>query len=600
MSRNNVRGPTSALTEFLKESGITATSIARRAATRLQPPQQPVAGPSNSRDNGVEGDEEAGPSAPRRNTRSNAPAAGYNSDDLDDEDEDETPKTKKRKLTKAAEAKLKAKAKRKAKNDGDIKDDDGDDEEEDAYTALSKNMWKNASGLSGKPANGSLEDCAKCEKQFTVTQYTMAANPPPGYLCHACAKASGNDPFKKAAPRKRKAPVDKRTVTHFEERRFPSLVSLCVKMISDHINDVEALGDIGANNVDNIIRALSRNRSLTAENVALFYNVQNENLTIYDATNLLPPAFSSLAMLNPNLTHLRLELCGRMDDTVLETWTQSLPNLTHLDLHGPFLVHPEAWIDFFQAHPKLESFQITQSPRFDLECMHALVQSCQKLHTLRLKQIGQLNDDFVEEIKGLKLLVALDLSEPATSCSEEALIGLVKELGPKLETLNLSGHTLITDEFLEKGLREHATHLTSLMLNNLTELTDQGVGALFEAWREAGVNLTSVELARNPELREEALTALLACTGPSLTTLTINGWRMTSEEALAAIGVRARELRKLDVGWNREVNDMVMQMIMNGCDRLEEVKCWGCNKLTVNCPRKLGVSILGVESHTSA
>jgi DNA repair protein RAD7 len=60
MSRNNVRGPTSALTEFLKvgpqfrpthltelfyqESGITPTTIARRREAQ----RQPVAGPSNA------------------------------------------------------------------------------------------------------------------------------------------------------------------------------------------------------------------------------------------------------------------------------------------------------------------------------------------------------------------------------------------------------------------------------------------------------------------------------------------------------------------------------------------------------------------------
>lgn len=48
MSRgNNVRGPTSALTEFLRESGITPTTIARRARTRVSQLQQ-EAGPSNT------------------------------------------------------------------------------------------------------------------------------------------------------------------------------------------------------------------------------------------------------------------------------------------------------------------------------------------------------------------------------------------------------------------------------------------------------------------------------------------------------------------------------------------------------------------------
>jgi len=260
------------LINLCQESGITPTTIARRRATQTRP----VAGPSNEEpDNAAEGDDGAEPAeagaTPERPTRrrtraSNVriykpifffsnqlviQAAGYASDELD-EPEGESPTTKKRKLTKAAEAKLKAKekekAKKKAKKDDD--DDDYDDEDEDAYTALSKSMWTNAASSPSKPPVGSFENCVKCEKQFTVvrvfhvlqismpdwlrvlqTRYTMAANPGPGFLCHQCAKASGSDPFKKPAlPKKRKVPADKRVVVNFEERRFPTLVSICIQV----------------------------------------------------------------------------------------------------------------------------------------------------------------------------------------------------------------------------------------------------------------------------------------------------------------------------------------------------------------------------------
>jgi DNA repair protein RAD7 len=60
----------------------------------------------------------------------------------------------------------------------------------------------------------------------------MASGTGPGFLCHQCAKASGADPFKKpTAPRKRKAPTEKRNVTHYEELRIPTLVSLCIQVI---------------------------------------------------------------------------------------------------------------------------------------------------------------------------------------------------------------------------------------------------------------------------------------------------------------------------------------------------------------------------------
>jgi hypothetical protein len=94
-------------------------------------------------------------------------ASGYNSDDLDDpedEEEEEESLAKKRKLTKAAEAKQKAKAKKKKKGS----DDEDYNDEDDAYTALSKSLWTNNGSSSSKPPVGSFEECAVCEKQFTV------------------------------------------------------------------------------------------------------------------------------------------------------------------------------------------------------------------------------------------------------------------------------------------------------------------------------------------------------------------------------------------------------------------------------------------------
>jgi len=169
------------------------------------------------------------------------PKAAPDSDHLDSEDD--APAEKKRKLSKTTTEKYRTGAKKKAKK---FDDDDYDNGEDDAYTALSKSLWTNKSG-NPKPPIGSREKCAKCSKQFTMvrfstllsashsyfvkTKYTMAANPQPGYLCHLCVKASGTDPFKKPrAPRRRKPATEKRNITNYQERRFPTLVSLCIKV----------------------------------------------------------------------------------------------------------------------------------------------------------------------------------------------------------------------------------------------------------------------------------------------------------------------------------------------------------------------------------
>ncbi|KAI0271782.1 hypothetical protein BGY98DRAFT_1006285 [Russula aff. rugulosa BPL654] len=566
--RNNVRGPTSALTEFLRESGIDHAFIRRRGQ---QQQQQAETGPSNASAGGNHdpinaAEQDGGPNAPTGNV---AP----DSDHLDSEDEVQI--GRKRKASKVASEKQKMPAKKRAKK----RKDDDDDDYEDEYTALSKSLWKGKSA-NAKLSIGSLEKCAKCSKQFTVTKYTVAADPPPGNLCHSCAKESGTNPFKKPmAPRKRKSAAERRSDLKYQERKFPTLVSLCIKIISKHINDVEAFGDIGSVNLDKIIRVLCRNRSLTPENATLFYDVKNTSLNVYDGTKLEPPALITLSLLNPNLTSLRIDFCGHLDDVVLNGWSTSLPSLVRLELLGPFLVRAPAWVYFFQSHPQLEALLLHQSPRFDLECMSALASGCPNITELRLKEIGKLDDAFLPYISSLRRLEQLDLSSPSTSCSEDGLIALLEKCGTRLTHLDLSNHDELGDDFLKCGLQEYAPNLISLRLDNLPALTDEGVAMFFRTWQPSV--LTTLSIARAPNVGAQALPALLDCA------------------ALEKIS-SARELRMLDVGWNRAVDNFAIKAIMDGCPKLEEIKCWGCNRVTAECPRKMNVNLTGVESYVYA
>ncbi|KAH9923728.1 RNI-like protein [Epithele typhae] len=590
--RNNVRGPTSALTEFLRESGITPTTIARRARTRQVPQDQPTAGPSNQAQGEQEGGNEDSEMAEAQEN------GGYASDDLDEPEEDEPP-PKKQKISRAAAAKQKAAEKAKAKGKGKKgkkgdEDDDYEDDEDDPYSALSK-MWKNDVS---KPPVGSFEDCVRCSKQFTVTKYTMAANPPPGWLCHNCAKSSGADPFKKpAAARKRKTASDKRTVVSYEERRFPSLASVCIQVITKHIDDVDALGDIGGMNMDEIAKALANNRSLNAENVMLFYNIENEQLTLYDVTNLTPPALCALASLNPNLTSLRLDFCGRMDDSVAAEWATSLPHLKRIELLGPFLVRAPSWQNFFREHPSLEGFLITQSPRFDLECMNALVKNCNlNLKELRLKEVGKMADNLLECLDPLNTqLTYLDISYPGIgdALSTVAIIDLLGRIGGPLEHLDLSGNLNVTDAVLFQGIKPYARNLSALALADCVDLTDAGVAEFFGTWSAGAV--AALDFSRIPELSDAALGALLNHSAASLTRLSINGWKDLSDTALQALPKMADGLRRLDVSWCRAVDDWFVKSLLEQCSELEDLKVWGCGRLTAHCARKRGVNIDGIE-----
>lgn len=335
----------------------------------------------------------------------------------------------------------------------------------------------------------------------------------------------------------------------------------------------------------------------------LFYGAEHTSLTLYDVTKLSPAAFVTLGHLNPNLTALRLDFCGLISDEVLNSWCTSLPSLVHLQLFGPFLVRPAAWIAFFESHPQLESFLITQSPRFNLECLQNLIDTSLKtLKRLGLREVGLLSDDFLAPIALLSgQLVYLDISEPSNSCSDEAITSLLEAVGSTLTHLNLSGHIKLSNDVLQSGLLPNTGILQELILSNIPLFTDEGVAHFFSEW--SNTPLTVLNLSRNPVLSTDSLVELLNHSGAGIQSLDVNGWKNVSATALSNIAKQAKDLRKIDLGWCREVDDFIVKGILESCKAwLSEVKVWGCNKVEgrwASSGTKTKAKILGIESHTA-
>lgn len=290
----------------------------------------------------------------------------------------------------------------------------------------------------------------------------------------------------------------------------------------------------------------------------------------------------ALANLNPNLTTLRLDYCGRVNDAVISSWNTSLPRLTSIELLGPFLVRVPAWQSFFKAHPNLDAFRITQNPRFDVECLKELINNSPGLTDLRLREVGKMCDDFLEVLRCSDLVLTyLDLAYPGNPelVGEMAVVALVEKLGPNLKHLDLSGITSITDEFFIHWAKCCAPKLDSLAIADLEEITDVNVGQFFLEWR-GNSRLTSVDLSRNHNLSSLALNGILQHSGPRLKSLNINGWKATSNESLNTIAEHCTSLIKIDVGWCREVDDFVLAKIQEECKDLKDLNCWGCNRVT--------------------
>jgi DNA repair protein RAD7 len=293
-----------------------------------------------------------------------------------------------------------------------------------------------------------------------------------------------------------------------------------------------------------------------------------------------------MASLNPGVENLRLDFCGRIDDSAMNHWSKRLPALTRLELYGPFLVRTEGWLSFFESHPQLTGFLITQSPRFDLACMESLARNCKGLTELRLAEIGKMGDEFLPYVASFKDLQSLDLSSPGGPVSSDALVELLSKVGPKLNHLNLSNMELLDDAFIENGLLPHTHALSTLILEGLPEITDGAIANFFQ--NTTNPPLTKISFRRCHQLADEALQALVAHSSEELIDLNINGWKSASDEALKEIA-KLTHLKELDIGWCRQVDDFVVKDILEGCKEVTNISCFGCNKLTLDCPRRVRV-----------
>lgn len=514
-------------------------------------------------------------------------------------------------------------------------------EEDEAYKPEAEADY-GRSGFSHKarPAAGHIEFCAKCNCRFTVTQYNKVDPDGNGLLCSACGaldvpgRAAVKPKAKPAARKKRaKATLDG------QASLIPSLQDTCIKLIAKHIEDVEALGDIGQMNMDKICQIISRNRSLTNETVQLFFEANLKSLSLYDCAKIDTIRLGQIAQFCPNLQFLRLHMCGQITDTNVLFFAKHLKQLNHIILRGCFLVTIQAWTTFFSdLGPQLVGFEMSSSSRFNIETTQALVSHCPQLQTLSLAKLTHLTDEMVAALAPLTSLKTLDISHSGAVITDQSVIALLASVGSTLESLNLSALRELTDNVLLLGILPYCTNLQYLYLNDLDLLTDEGVHNFFSCWIGRNPALLSCQMERCPKVKDAGLGALLAHSGTNLRNLVINSMDELSHEAMLQLASGSNQLtaiqtsadtmeqtdstkardeevaaaattttnalpngslalcKELDISWIRAVDDTVIHRILANLKNLEILRVWGNNRIT-ECEQSTGKCVIvGRES----
>ncbi|KAF9958878.1 hypothetical protein BGZ72_010772 [Mortierella alpina] len=629
---NNVRGPTSALTSFLNERGI------RRANPAPAPAPAPSRSPSQDGDQPEEPEEPVTtpPTRTARLTRGRAgttataassaatsrsesiDVTGVNEDedkdDSDDSDDDDekvnlvpisvSVRTTRVTRTRAASSTTPSKAaagaaaasgsasKKRPRKKG-ASDDSNDEDFHDITGYVPRTKFSHK----GRMPQGSnkIEFCSRCRARFTIKAGTTPAvdEDDGGLLCPTCAGASSPDAVAPAAkPVKR--PRRKAQKAEIESQ-VPSLQDLCIQKIANCIEDVEAFGDISDISMDKICKIISRNRSLNTETLQLFLDPRHSDLALHDCTEITAEGLKSIAQFCPLLRSLKLKLCGRINDDVLNYYADHLSRLTSLSLIGPILLTDKAYAKLFETvGDRLERFELKSSSRFSIHSLTALCTYCPKVTHLRLGDCNLMDDDWLALIAGLTNLRSLRIRNPEPDrLTTASMVSLIQAVGSGLEELELKGCTTLEDAVLVEAIRPSCVRLERLNIMDCEYFTTEGVQTLFKDWN-SNRGLSYVNLENCVMLKDEALMAVTAHSGGTLDELNIKGMDELTKDALLTLS-RCENLLQLNASWCRAMDDEVMEVLVKAAPRLEKVTVWGDHRLTECCPIRKGMKVVGRE-----
>ncbi|KAI9498330.1 hypothetical protein BDB00DRAFT_867489 [Zychaea mexicana] len=626
-ARNRIRGPTSALTSFLREHGIRVENRSRidRRAERAQREQEaadnstpatppddsstdnndsPTASPSQSSSSAVTPEPSTTTTsilyAPARRTRRlNAAATQLI----------ETARASS--STACGSSSSSISSSKGAANNGKRKKKPSDSDSDDDY--LSGSDTDNDPGPFSRAPRPSRRNqivfCDKCKGRF-ARPLVSGTDIETENVCPSCLRGDG--PNRKTQKRSAKKRRTNGGGLDYGRDKAPSLQDICIKVVAQNIEDVEAFGEIGPENLDKLAKIISKNRKLTAQTARLFLEPTVRDLALYDCTDVDETGLLNVAHFCPNLKSLKLLYCGQMTSNVLATYSTRLKNLKYIELSGPYLVMPDVWIDLIKsAGAKLEGFKLSHSFRFNRDCLEALAEHCPNIKYLELSKINLFRDDWFDLIGKFDKLTTLKLAWPPEpkkqKISSEAIVRVLKAAGQNLTELALPGLSKVSDSVLLKGILGNCPNLKDLDLCKCENITSGAVQKLFNEWKTSipGCGLERLNISRCVALDDEALKAILLHSGRTLKDIDLHSLDNLSAYGLEMIagkfakdvagGKACEALATLNCSFVRSMDDFVLKLLLEACTSLQNLKVWGCNQLTNQiAPTK--VRVIGREA----
>ncbi|KAJ8059292.1 hypothetical protein OCU04_012256 [Sclerotinia nivalis] len=595
--RRSIRGPQSALTDFLASHNINANQIrqdanARRAAALAS--QQTAEGNENEEEG------ESSSAAPEIATRTRSRR-----------NESEAQKNKRKKEEEKAIAKIKASKRfQSRKNLGS--DEDISDEDEAALRLFNESM---------APLPDQMENCEVCEKRFTVTAYSRAG-PDGGLLCPQCTNGLNKEEGQARKKRKTQAGAQRRkTQSNLLDGIYPGakdLMTLCIETLAKNVDMADDLGDLPETLMDRLSAILSKRRLLRSNTLNLFLQNGREVITIYEGAYLTSDDYIRIFQVVPSIKSLRIRSGIQFKDKVMDHLLATTIKLEHLSLSGSNLISDDYWNRYFtEKGSHLKSFKIYYTDgQFGDDQIDFIAKSCPQLTRLKISHNQKVTDAGIAHISRISTLqhLGLEIQKKTTS---KPYVEILDSIGPQLRTLSL-GQVHEIDDSVLNAIHDNCQNINKLRITDNSVMTDAGFAHLFTDWYNPPLSFIDLSKNRhvdasvprdNPDnigLCSFGFEALMAHSGTILRYLDINSCRhisLQSFEKVFSLEKQYPELQEMNISFCQEVNDFVVGSIFRTCPKLKKLIIFGDFKvrdvrvpkgrILIGMPNAMGMQIEG-------
>ncbi|GIZ40995.1 hypothetical protein CKM354_000431300 [Cercospora kikuchii] len=591
-----IRGPNSALTDYLAANNISAQQIRDDFERRRRQREADIAS------------EEASNAPTPTSADDEAVAAAVAAEAAEEAEKVEKSKKRKRVTEEAKEKAKKAKASSSKKGKKKGKKDYSDDDDSDFDADFAKDMYKKS-----RPAPGQLENCELCNKRFTVTPYNKEG-PDGGLLCTPCGKELTKDLKKEkkaAAPKpvgRKRRKIESDRLDGYTVGGAKTLQELCIAKAVEFHEDVDDLGHMPQPLLERLSQIFSKKRVLKPKALPLFLRPDLDAVILHDAAYLEEEDYHQIFAMVPKMETLVLQNCCQFKDKAIDYMLERCRDLKHIQLYAANLVSNAMWQRLFrELGGNLESVMLKWlDAAFDDSVVEDMLRYCPNLKRLKLKMCRRIGNGALQAIAEMPKLERLSLMM-SSSLDVDILLNLVQKRGPQLRTLSLEKNYEV-DENILQAIHDNCHQLTKLRISENDYAVDESFVDLFTNWSNPPLTFVDFSSMRdvdnsNPDGPEQPIglasagfKALMAHSGSHLKHLDISSCRHVELSAFMDVFNGSQNypaLEYINVSFCNSVDNAVITGIFRSCPSLKKLVAFGCFQVQdVVVPRT--IALIGV------